>query len=107
MFTIRSIYVILHFQLEKVIQISLKFKHKLEFLVNSSVQIPFKLLKHKLEFLINSTIVQSLQLKQNFLEIQPFSEAATRGVPYKKLFLKILCEEKLQLAASEFSKIIF
>ena len=46
-------------------------KHKLEFLINSSVQIPLI----KLEFLRNTST---------------FSEAATGGVPYKELFLKIL-----------------
>ena len=50
------------------------------------------MLKLKLEFLINSS-VQILQpadpLILLLVEIlQPFSDAATIGVPYKKLFLK-------------------
>ena len=45
----------------------------------------------KLKLLKNSSVQILLKLDQNLLEIpQPFSEAATGGVPYKKLFLKFL-----------------
>ena len=48
------------------------------------------MLELKLEFLINSSAQITLKLNWNFLEIlQPFTEAVTRSVPYKKLFLKI------------------
>ena len=48
------------------------------------------MLKLKLEFLINSSAQITLKLNYNFLEIlQPFLEAPTRGVLYKKLLLKI------------------
>ena len=49
---IPSVYIILYLQLEKVLQISLKFKNKLEFLINSSVQIHLI----QIEFLRNSII---------------------------------------------------
>ena len=47
------------------------------------------MLELKLEFLINPYKFL-IKLNWNFLEIlQPFTEAVTRSVPYKKLFLKI------------------
>ena len=69
MFTITSIYVISYLQLKKVdanLSQANTFSYKF-FRTNPS------------------------KLNKNFLEIhQPFSEAATGGVPYKKLFLKVL-----------------
>ena len=62
------------------------FSIKIEFLINLLIN-PSKV---KLEFLRDSSVQISLKLNQIFLEIlQPFSEAATREDPYKKLFLKI------------------
>ena len=56
----------------------------------SSITENSNFLELKLGFLINSFVQMPLKLNKNFLEvILPFSGAATGGVPYKKLFLKI------------------